>query len=88
MKQPKPKKQQTRGERVIAFIERYCIVSEGALLGKPVRLLPFQKKFILAVYDAPEGTSRAYLSIARKNGKTALIACLLLAHIVGPQTSP
>jgi phage terminase large subunit-like protein len=79
------KKQMTRGERVIAFIERYCIVPEGNLLGKPVRLLPFQKKFILDVYDNPHGTSRAYLSIARKNGKTGLIACLLLAHIVGPE---
>lgn len=79
------KKQLTRGERVIAFIERFCLVPEGTLLGKPVRLLDFQKKFILAVYDNPAGTSRAYLSIARKNGKTGLIACLLLAHIVGPE---
>ncbi|MBX4965427.1 terminase large subunit [Rhizobium binae] len=81
-KKPKPL---TRGERVIAFIERYCLVPEGTLLGKPVKLLPFQRKFILAVYDNPNGTSRAYLSIARKNGKTGLIACLLLAHIVGPE---
>ncbi|PCD66805.1 terminase large subunit [Rhizobium phaseoli] len=79
------KKPMTRGERVIAFIERYCMVPEGTLLGKPVKLLPFQRKFILAVYDNPNGTSRAYLSIARKNGKTGLIACLLLAHIVGPE---
>jgi phage terminase large subunit-like protein len=79
------KKALTRGERVIAFIERYCLVPEGTLLGKPVRLLPFQRKFILEVYDNPNGTSRAYLSIARKNGKTGLIACLLLAHIVGPE---
>lgn len=75
----------SRGENVIAFIERYCIVPEGILLGKPVKLLPFQKKFIIDVYDNPHGTSRAYLSIARKNGKTGLIACLLLAHIVGPE---
>ncbi|QWY83289.1 terminase large subunit protein [Rhizobium phage RHph_X2_25] len=81
----KKPKRMTRGERVIAFIERYCLVPEGTLLGKPVRLLPFQRKFILAVYDNPAGTSRAYLSIARKNGKTGLIACLLLAHIVGPE---
>lgn len=81
-RKPKPL---TRGERVIAFIERFCLVPEGTLLGKPVRLLDFQKKFILDVYDNPAGTSRAYLSIARKNGKTAIIACLLLAHIVGPE---
>lgn len=81
-KKPKPL---TRGQRVIAFIERYCLVPEGTLLGRPVKILDFQKRFIIAVYDNPAGTSRAYLSIARKNGKTGLIACLLLAHIVGPE---
>ncbi|MFU0504127.1 terminase large subunit [Pseudaminobacter sp. NGMCC 1.201702] len=80
------KKQLSRGERVIAFIEKYCCVPEGTYnLGKPVKLLPFQRKFILEVYDNPHNTARAYLSIARKNGKTGLIACLLLAHIVGPE---
>lgn len=80
----KPKKL-TRGERVCAFIERYCIVSEGDLIGKPIRLEPFQRNFILSVYDNPVGTRRGFLSIARKNAKTATIACLLLAHIVGPE---
>jgi phage terminase large subunit-like protein len=31
---------------------------------------------------------RAILSIARKNGKTALIAALVLAHLVGPESVP
>ncbi len=75
----------TRGERVIAFIERYCLIPDGAQVGKPIKLAEFQRKFILAVYDNPHGTRRAYLSIGRKNGKTALIACLLLAHLVGPE---
>lgn len=75
----------TRGEKVIAFIERYCRVPEGVLLGKPVVLEQFQRDFILDVYDNPAGTSRAYLSMARKNGKTATIAMMLLAHIVGPE---
>ena len=75
----------TRGERVIAFIERFCLIPDGAQVGKPITLADFQRKFILAVYDNPHGTRRAYLSIGRKNGKTALIACLLLAHLVGPE---
>jgi phage terminase large subunit-like protein len=74
-----------RGEKVVAFIERFCLVPEGKLVGKPIRLEPFQRDFILAVYDNPVGTRRAYLSIARKNGKSALIACLILAHLVGPE---
>lgn len=75
----------TRADRVIAFIERYCLVPEGAKVGKPLRLLAFQKRFIREIYDNPAGTARAYLSIARKNGKTALIAAIVLAHIVGPE---
>ncbi|HDO7238279.1 TPA: terminase large subunit, partial [Klebsiella pneumoniae] len=75
----------TRGEKVIAFIERYCIVPEGKLIGQPMRLDEFQKLFLLAMYDNPVGTDKAYLSIARKNGKTGLIAGILLAHLVGPE---
>jgi phage terminase large subunit-like protein len=77
----------TRGEKVIAFIERYCRVPEGALVGSPIKLADFQKQFILEVYDNPAGTRRGYLSIARKNGKTGLIAGLLLAHLVGPEAT-
>ena len=75
----------TRGERVCAFIERYCLIPEGQHVGRPLKLQEFQRKFILAIYDAPRRTRRAYLSLARKNGKTALIAAILLAHIVGPE---
>ena len=75
----------TRGERVIAFIEGYCRVPEGKLIGQPIKLAAFQRKFLLDIYDNPAGTSTAYLSIARKNGKTGLIAGILLAHLVGPE---
>lgn len=34
-------------------------------------ILPFQKRFILEVYDNPAGTTEGILSIARKNGKSA-----------------
>lgn len=75
----------TRGEKVCAFIETYCRAPEGDLVGQPIKLLPFQRDFILAVYDNPHGTSTGILSIGRKNGKTALIAGILLAHLVGPE---
>lgn len=75
----------TRGERVIRFIETHCIVPDGVLVGKPVELDDFQKKFILAIYDNPARTDTAILSIARKNAKTATIAFLVLAHLVGPE---
>lgn len=72
------------GQKVIAFIETYCLVPEGDHVGKPVELAPFQKEFILDVYDNPYITDTAILSIARKNAKTATIAFLVLAHLVGP----
>ena len=74
----------TLGEQVCYFAEKHCLIPEGAKVGQPLKLEPFQEKFILAIYDNPHGTRRAYLSIARKNGKTALIAVILLAHIIGP----
>lgn len=75
----------TRAERVIAFIERHCPTPDGAHVGKPMKLDAFQRRFIVAIYDNPAGTRRALLSLARKNGKTALIAGLVLAHLVGPE---
>lgn len=75
----------TRAQKVINFIEKFCVTPEGAHVGKPLVLADFQKEFIRAVYDNPQGTRRAYLSIARKNGKSGLIAGLLLAHLVGPE---
>jgi phage terminase large subunit-like protein len=75
----------TRGERVIAFIESAIIIPDGEHIGQPLRLEPWQKDWILAIYDNPHGTRTGILSIGRKNGKTALIACILLAHLVGPE---
>lgn len=75
----------TRGERVIAFIETYCLTPEGKHIGQPLVLRPFQKRWILAVYDNPAKTHTGVLSIARKNGKTALIAAILLCHLAGPE---
>lgn len=75
----------TRAARIIEFIERYCVTPEGAHVGQPLVLAEFQKQFLRDVYDNPAGTRRAILSIARKNGKSGLIAGLLLAHLVGPE---
>ena len=79
---PNPK---TRGERMCAFIEEYCCVPEGRLVGQRIRLAPFQIRFILDVYDNQHVTSTAILSMARKNAKTATIACLVLGHLCGPE---
>lgn len=51
-----------------------------------MKLAEFQKKFIRDIYDNEHKTRRAYLSISRKNGKTGLIAALVLTHLVGPES--
>lgn len=76
--------QMTDGEKVLEFFRKFLLTPEGEHVGKPLVLEEFQKKFILDIYDNPHGTRRAMLSIARKNGKSALIAGLLLAHVIGP----
>lgn len=78
----------TRGERVVRFVESYCRIPDGQHVGKPIQLADFQKRFIYALYDGDPLARRAYLCLARKNGKTSLIACLLLAHLVGPEAQP
>ena len=75
----------SRGQRNIDWIERYCRVPEGRLVGKPVKLRPWQKKEIRKIYDNPAGTRTAILSFGRKNGKTALAAFLVLLHTAGPE---
>lgn len=84
-----------RAKAVIDFIEN-LIIPSGTGAGQPFKLRTFQKKFIRAIYEPHHkvGESwdrivrKAVLSIARKNGKTALIAALVLVHLIGPEAIP
>ena len=80
-----------RAQNVIAFIERLTIPS-GFGEGQPFKLDPWEKEFIRDIYEphrkARRVVRRAILSVARKNGKTALIASIVLAHLVGPEAIP
>jgi phage terminase large subunit-like protein len=78
----------TRSDRVIGWIEEHCRVPEGKDVGKPVVLREWQKAELRKIYDNPHGTRQAILSFPRKNGKTALIAFLLLVHLCGPEAKP
>jgi phage terminase large subunit-like protein len=78
-----------RVQDIIRFIEQLTVPS-GEGEGKPFKLLPFQKEFIRAIYGPVDESGnrivrRAILSISRKNGKTALISCIALVHLVGPE---
>jgi len=83
---PKPTQ---RVKNIIAFIEK-LIIPSGKGAGKTFKLTKFEKLFIQAVYGPVDSklmrtVRRAILSMARKNGKTAFIACLALTHLVGPE---
>lgn len=77
-----------RADKVIEFIE-YLTVPSGVGAGEEFKLRPFQKRFIRDVYEPHIGgrrcVRRAILSIGRKNGKSALIACLALNHLMGTE---
>ena len=76
--------------KVIAFIETLPSLEDP---NETIKLEDFQKDYIERVYgpvttDSKERVVRqvrqAVLTIPRKNGKTTLIAALVIAHLVGP----
>ena len=59
----------------IIFAEKYCKLSLGKWAGKPVKLMPFQKKRFASIYGwkKPNGYRRfthCFITEAKKNGKT------------------
>jgi phage terminase large subunit-like protein len=73
-------------DEVIRFIQ-LLICPSGKGEGQQFTLLPFQKEFIRNIYDPIDKNGkrivrRAILSVARKNGKTMMVACLALAHLL------
>ncbi len=78
---------QTLGEQVIAFAALHLKVPDGMMVGQPLILDVYQQAFILSVFDNDEHTQYAYLSVASRNGKTLVIAVLILAFLIGPLSS-
>lgn len=82
-------KKETRVEKVIRFIQELKVPS-GIGAGEKFVMRKFQKKFIKKVYGRLDENEkrivrRAVLSVARKNGKSALIAAITLCHLIGPE---
>ncbi len=73
---------------VINFIQVHCKHIEGSFYGKPLKLEPFQKFMLWNIYgfiNKENGFRRfkkAWVQIARKNGKTLLCAALALYHLI------
>lgn len=79
-----------RARRLKKYMEKYCPVPEGMLVGKAMELLPEQDDFIERVYGNVDAEGRlitrtGILSVARKNGKTGFIAPIISGHLIGPE---
>lgn len=69
---------------VIDFCQTFCIPSAQT---EPIKLMPWQQTFLAILYgwkrlDGTRRFRRAYLEIAKKNGKTGLAAALALYHLI------
>lgn len=74
--------------KILKFIS-FLPVPTGVLQGERQVLAPFQERFVREVYEPVDGNGhlhvrQATLSTARQNGKSLLLADLVLAHLVGP----
>jgi len=79
-------------DKVIAFLESLPIVS-GLKAGEALELIEFQRQFVRGVYGPRDDDDNrlvrlAALSVARGNGKSALLSGLSLAHLLGPCVEP
>lgn len=79
---------QEAAERVESFCRDLLRVVDGPLAGQPFELLDWQKFGItrpLYGWKRANGTRRyrvGYIGIPKKNGKTAIMSCLALYHLV------
>jgi phage terminase large subunit-like protein len=79
-------------ERVLAFLRDLPVVS-GLRAGERLELIEFQEQFVRGIYGPRDDAGLrlvrlAGLSVARGNGKSAMLAGLSLAHLLGPMAEP
>ena len=77
-----------RSQRVVQFLESCVTMTEGAKwAGRPMVLMPWQRDVIDSVYgwvdaDGRRRIRRAAVFVAKKNGKSGLMAGLALYHLL------
>lgn len=75
----------SEGNFVIEFIERHCRITKGKQAGQLVKLVQWQRDLITDLFALEAGVRRyrrAYIQMARKNGKTFLLACVAVYEAV------
>ena len=71
---------------VVADWASTLLVPTGPLRGQPFRVADWQRRFLVDALGP--GVREAGMSVARKNGKSGLVAALLLACLIGPLNRP
>ena len=76
-------------DKVIKFAETYLHVPEGKDAGKPLVIYPFMREIIYGIFKQDTNTKervvkKAYISMPRKNAKSALVGIILLAVMSVP----
>lgn len=76
------------GAAACEFIESFCCPSEGVGAGEPLKLLAWQRDFVMRLFgwvgtDGLRRYRRAYLEIAKKNGKSMLLSAIVLFLLMG-----
>jgi phage terminase large subunit-like protein len=70
--------------RPVEFIERFCKNSKAPFAGKPVTLMLWEKAFLSCIFGFVDKDTKlrqyheVFLEVARKNGKSTLLACISL----------
>jgi phage terminase large subunit-like protein len=77
---PLPMAELTDAESAMMLLERLVRVPSGKLVGAPLRFLFFQEVIFYILLDARPKTF--ILSMARRNGKSFILSCLVLLHLI------
>jgi phage terminase large subunit-like protein len=75
------------GKRACEFLERFCRQSKGKWAGQLLKLLPWQRDFIMRLFgwrtaDGRRRFKSAYLEVPKKNGKSTLFSALAILFLI------
>lgn len=76
----------TKGGAVCRFLEGHCVHTKGRWIGKPFRLMEWERSLIYELFETDADGRRRYrealIGIPKKNGKTELAAALALYFLI------
>lgn len=80
------------GKQVADWIQKYCVYPSGPQIGQPFRLMDWQREFLDGLYECDEDGNLkhrwALLGVPKGNGKSPLVACDALFHLLGDPYEP